>query len=250
MTTNYRIKLFQWAGIFCLAVPCLLTTGCRRLTVSEEKIIGTWEFTGIDASGRVVYRRDHTVVELFPEYDALNARWVPRSWGSWRLEGSEIVSETESFQIPGMPQIPKRVNRTIIRDFSDERLVREEGRSDLIRIRAGAEAYFEGLALAYVIAGVIALAAATYAMQNSAFRKEFILLAVAAVFALAWSASTLVAELVQTGTIIMSPASLRSLRIPTEILRVVCILIFLIGFVKLAFALRAKPPTKETMSNP
>ena len=249
MTTNYRIKLFQWAGIVCLAVPCLLTTGCRRLTAAEEKIVGTWEFTGIDASGRVVYRPDHTVVALFPEYDALNARWVPRSWGSWRLDGSEIVSETESLQIPGMPAIPKRVTRTPIREFHEERLVREEGRSDLIRIRSGTEIYSEVLALVYVIASLIALAATIYATRKSSFRKEFILLAAASVFALGWSTSTLVAELAQTGTVLVSASSLRSLRVPTEIARVICILIFIIGFVKLAFALGTRAPATETISN-
>jgi hypothetical protein len=133
-----------------------------------------------------------------------------------------------------------------IREFEQDRLVRADGRSDFYRVQWSVEQQYSQLvALFYVVVSVIALLAAIYAIGNPSFGKTFILLAIAAVFALVWSASTLVVELAQTGTVIVSAFSLRSLRVPTEILRVACIVIFIIGFVRLAYSLRRTGAAKD-----
>jgi hypothetical protein len=240
-------KPFQYAWVLLFGVTLGLAVGaCQRVSPAEEKVIGIWEFTGLDATGRVVFRRDHTVVDLFTESDSPNARWAPTAWGKWRLEGNEIITDDEVLPIPGYSPRPRRITRIPIRDFEEGRLVRADGRADFNRVRVGIEQYLQILALVYVIASLIAFSASVYAVRNSSLRKEFVVLAVAAVLALVWSTSTLVAELAQTGTVIISAASLRSLRLPTEIFRVACILIFTIGFVKLAFSLRTRTPAKET----
>ena len=92
-----------------------------------------WEFTGLDATGRVVFRRDHTVVDLFPEHDITDARWFATSYGQWRLEGNEIVTDTQDLPIPGYSPHPKRIGRMPIREFKEDTLVRGDGRSDFHR---------------------------------------------------------------------------------------------------------------------
>jgi hypothetical protein len=245
-----RSKPFRYAWVLLFGVTLgLAVEACQRVSPAEEKVIGIWEFTGLDATGRVVFRRDHTVVDLFTESDSPNARWAPTAWGKWRLEGNEIITDDEVLPIPGYSPRPRRVTRIPIRDFEEGRLVRADGRADFNRVRVGIEQYLQILALAYVIASLIALSAFVYAIRNSSFRKEFVVLAVAAVLTVVWSTSMLIAELAQTGTVIISAVSLRSLWLPREILRVVCILIFTIGFVRLAFAVRVRASAKETTSD-
>lgn len=227
----------------------IAVVGCQRVTRTEEKIIGLWEFTGLDATGRVVFRRDHTVVNLFRDGSDPNAKWAPTAWGTWRLEGNEIVTDEEVFSVPGYLPSSRQIARMPIRDFQEEKLVRADGRADFYRIHWGAERYSQVWALFYLIASLIAFSASIYGIRKSSLRKEFVLLGIAAVVALLWSISTLVAELAQTGTLIISAVWLRSLRLPTEIFRIVCILIFTIAFAKLAFAVKARAPAKEKSSD-
>jgi hypothetical protein len=251
MTIKCPIRSSRWIVLFLWGTTlCLTLTGCNKLSHNEERVVGVWEFTGIDATGRIVYRRDHIAVELFPDYEGLNAKWAPRSWGSWRLEGDDIVSEMEAFPIPEMPAVPKRTTRTSIREFHEDKLVREENRSDLLRVVSGFEEYSRFLALFYVVASLVAALACFYAARNSPLRKVFATLTVAAVLALIWSASTLVAELAQNGAVIVSSHSLRRLRLPTEIVRLACVVMFMIGFLRLAFDSRAGRSAKQGPSVP
>ena len=245
MTIRSRIKPCCWFGVLCQISVLFLSTACERLTPDEKKLVGVWEFSGIDTTGRIAFRRDHSVVDLFPEYGALNGRWAAGARGTWRLEGNEIVTNKEVLPIPGMTPLPQRITRTPIREFHEDRFVREKDRSDLIRADLGGQRYAQVLALIYVAGTLIALLTSIYAIRNSSFRRPFTLLAVAAAVALAWSALTLVAEFAQTGALIVSAVSLRSMRLPTEILRVACIVIFAIGFVNLAYRLRVSVPAKD-----
>lgn len=241
---NYS-KGLRYHCVLLLGITSLVAAiGCQRTSPTEEKVIGTWEFTGLDATGRVVFRRDHKVIDLFLEGDGPNARWIPTSWGKWRLEGNEIVTDQEMLVGDYSPS-ERQLGRVPIREFEQDKLVRGDGRADFLRVHWGVEQYSQMLALVYVIVSLIALSVCVYAIRNSSLRKGFVVLAVAAVLALVWSTSTLVAELAQTGTVIIAPASLRSLRLPTEVLRVACIVIFTIGFVNLAYRLRVSVPAKD-----
>jgi len=228
---------------------------CQRVSPAEEKIIGTWEFTGLDVTGRCVFRRDHIVITLFPQGDGPKEMWAPTAWGTWRLEGSEIVTDEEVLPIPGVLSSQRQVARIPIRAFEEDRLVRADDRADFYRVRWGVERYSQVLALLYLTGSLIVFSASVYGIRKSSLRKEFILLGLATFVALLWSVSTLLPELAQTGAVILSATSLHSMRVPTEILRVVCIVIFMIGFAKLTHALRRRPtcspqPLKPSTPHP
>jgi hypothetical protein len=233
------VKTLFRSGFALCALAC--AAACHRVSPAEERIIGIWEFTGIDATGRVVFHRDHTVVDLFPDSDAPYV-WGPSASGTWRLEGDEVVTDDQVLPIPGYSPFPRRITRIPIREYHGDRWVREEGRGDFIRATGGVERYSQMLALLYLISSLIALSASIYAIRSSSFRREFVLLAVAAVLALAYSALLLMAELSQTGDVVISFASLRSLKLPREVLKVMCVAVFTMGFVRLAYGLRARPP--------
>jgi hypothetical protein len=233
----------RYRAAFALLV-LLCASGCYRNAPEEDKILGTWEFTGIDATGRVVFRRDHKVVHLFPEQDSsTNARWIPLAAGTWRLEGNEIVTDVKTLPLRGVDSPTQRTTRMMVREFHEDRLVREEGRSPFFRVRLVAERYAEILALLYVVASLIALTASIYAILRSSFRNEFVLFGIAVLVALAYSLMLLAAESAQTGNLIISPGALDSLKLPREILKLVWILIVTIAFVRFAFALKMKRRT-------
>lgn len=122
----------------CLAFAiCLLMVGCYRLSPDEEKVIGTWEFAGSGTTGRVVFRRDHTVVDLFPENKKPNARWEAVASGKWWLEGDTIVTDERALlrASPDETPFPRRVTRMKVRDFGKGRTVREEIREPLQRVK-------------------------------------------------------------------------------------------------------------------
>jgi hypothetical protein len=198
-----------------------------------------WEFTGLDATGRVVFRRDHTVVDLFPEHETTGARWFATSYGKWRLEGNEIVTDTRDLPIPGYSPHPQRIVRTPIREFKEDTLVRDDGRSDFHRTDTTADQdYTQLLAMFYVAMSVITLLLALYSVKNSSLRNEFILFSVAALFALAWSIATLITELAQTGTVVVSQFSVGAWRTPMEIIRVSCVVVFVIALAKVSYTVK------------
>ena len=216
--------------------------GCQRVTPAEERVIGTWEFTGLDATGRVVFRRDHKVVDLFTDGDGPNARWIATFWGKWRLEGNEIVTDEETL-VGDYATSTRRLGRIPISEFEQNRLVRADGRGDFYRVHPDLEQqYSQLLSVFYFVMSVVGLATGIYGIRTSRFRKEFTWLAVAAAFAMGWSTLTLVAELAQTGILILSPSVSGRLQVLTEILPVICLVVFTTAFIKLAFSSRDKAP--------
>ena len=120
-----------------LAMVAVSTSSCQRLSPEEQRVVGTWEFSGIDFTNRVVYRNDHSAEELYPRETGLLAKirpWATLSRGTWRLEGDTIVSEREVV-VDGPVRGEKRVIRSRILEFHPDELVRDEGRSPLIRVR-------------------------------------------------------------------------------------------------------------------
>jgi hypothetical protein len=222
----------QRAAFASFALLC--ATACHSLSPDEQKIVGTWEFTGLDFTGRVVYRADHVVVDLFAASET--GGWAPGSWGRWRLEGNEIVEDTASLDTP---DLPRRVTRMPVHLSPEGRLVREDGRPDLIRVSPGAEAYSECLALLYLAGSLIGLVSCIYGFMNSSLRKEFIWLCAAAVCVTAYTLLRLAAESAQTGNLVISWHLLRSLRLPREVLNVGWIILCVIGFTRLVYRLRS-----------
>lgn len=236
MITKSPIKCFCNFGAFlCLAALCLAWKTSHPLTPAEEKIIGTWQFSGVDTTGRVVFRRDHTVVELFRE-DEIVPKWVAGAAGKWRLEGNEIIAEKEILPIEGMTPFPRRITRTAIREFHEDRLVRGDGRSDLIRVAPDSQLYIRSVVLICIILILAACFMAVRTVRNSSFRQDFIWLAVAGCFALLWCGLRLIGDLAEAGKLIVSVMSVRSLQLATQILGVACLLLLAAGFSKLAFS--------------
>ena len=128
--------MLRVSTIIVLSTATLLV-GCYRLSPAEEKVVGTWEFSGVDFTNRLVYRRDHSAEELYRRDDGLWSRiqpWAVLSRGTWRLEGDTIVSEREVV-VDGPVRGEKRVIRSPIAEFRRDELVRADGRSPLKRVK-------------------------------------------------------------------------------------------------------------------
>ena len=110
---------------FTLAIAAV-AIGCQRLSPEEEKVVGTWEFTGLDFTNRVVFHRNHRSEELYAREDSLLAKisfWAAMSRGTWKLEGDAIVTDEQV--IVGPQPRERRVTRIKILEFLPDKLVRE-----------------------------------------------------------------------------------------------------------------------------
>lgn len=239
---KFRSSLRYWF-VAPSMLSWLATASCERITPAESKVIGTWEFTGLDATVRLVFRRDHTVVSLSSQADGSKGKWAPAAWGTWRLEANEIVTDEEVFPIAGYLPKHRQVARVPIRAFEEDRLMRADGRSDFYRVHSNA--YSLLVPFFYLIASIIGFLGSIYGIRHYSLRRVFAWLGLGAAFAIVWSFLTLVAELAERGAVIISPASLDWWKFPTEILRIAFIVIFAIGFVNLAYRLRVSAPTQD-----
>ena len=120
---------------FVLALAAF-SVSCQRLSPEEERVVGTWEFTGLDFTNRVVFRRDHSTEELYAREGGLIAKispWAALSRGTWRLEGDTIV--TDERPVIGPEPRERRVTRIKILEFRPNELVREGNRDPFHRVR-------------------------------------------------------------------------------------------------------------------
>jgi hypothetical protein len=120
---------------FTFAVAAI-SVSCQRLSPAEEKVVGTWEFSGIDFTNRVIYHRNHKSEVLFPREEGLLAKlspWVAASRGTWRLEGDTIVTDEQL--LVGPEPRERRVTRIKIFEFRPNELVREPYRDPFHRVR-------------------------------------------------------------------------------------------------------------------
>jgi hypothetical protein len=110
--------------------------GCCRVSPEEKRVVGTWEFSGIDFTNRVVFHCDHTSEELYMREEGLLAKispWAAGARGTWRLEGDTIVTD-EQLLIGPEPR-ERRVTRIKIFKFRPNELVREAGRDPFHRVK-------------------------------------------------------------------------------------------------------------------
>jgi len=90
-----------------------LFAACRRpLSENEQKVVGTWDRTGMDHSERTVYRPDRTMESEMSDGSGTH----PFAKGTWRVEGNVMVEEyTVHWEpIPGETPFPKQVIRDLI----------------------------------------------------------------------------------------------------------------------------------------
>lgn len=100
---------------------------CAQLSPTEKMLVGTWQFTGIDATGRMVLRADHRSATLFP-ITGQNFEVVAK--GSWRVDGDELVRiEKPTFgpSVPGDAPPKVQTTRMRIREIHRDRLVVGDG---------------------------------------------------------------------------------------------------------------------------
>jgi hypothetical protein len=103
----------------------LALTGCQRLSPTERKLVGTWEYSGMDFTTRVAFRSDHTMATFFPDQDG--RVWTPTSSGTWRMEGNDLLIEEQflpnPLPLPGDTPRPKEAGRLTIREVTTDKIV-------------------------------------------------------------------------------------------------------------------------------
>jgi hypothetical protein len=111
----------------------LFVSSCHRITPAEEKLLGTWEWSSIDATGRIEFRRDHTTTTLF----YLDGQWEPVTSGKWRLKANDLLTEQRLLPTSRAPNdAPPRTEhaRLTIRSVSPNKIVFVNA-SDMTRVR-------------------------------------------------------------------------------------------------------------------
>ena len=81
-----------------LVISLLLSfSACRRLSTLDEKLVGTWQYTTVDATVRTTLKVDHTITISFDGKEQIPA-------GKWRVEGNELVKDIYiDFHSPEFP---------------------------------------------------------------------------------------------------------------------------------------------------
>jgi hypothetical protein len=105
----------------------------RPLSPNEEKLVGTWDRTGMDFTERTVYRRDRTLDSTMADGSEI----LPFRHGTWRMEGDILVEEYQIHwePVPNETPFPKEITRTPIIEFHPDKLIYEKGRPPLKRVK-------------------------------------------------------------------------------------------------------------------
>jgi hypothetical protein len=234
------LKSFRYVHAVLLGLTCFLSVTCQRVSSTEEKVVGTWEYTGFDSHSRIAFRRDHIVVVLIPaDGDDFNARhWMPASWGKWRVDGNTIIVNNE--QVYGLdgPRWTGEVDRLPIREFHENRLVSDDDGSTWNRLSAARQRYARLLSSFYLLASLAAIASMIVAMRKAVVWKEVILFAIAAIGVLSLSMLALLGELGETGSLVISPRLMKWLQVPNDVLKVGFVTILIIAVARIGYRIR------------
>ncbi len=105
----------------------------RPLSATEQKIVGTWDRTGMDFTERTTYRPDRTLESTMGDGSGV----LPFRSGTWRVEGDILVEDTKVHwePVPNATPFPREVTRTPILELTSDKLVYEKGRPSLIRVK-------------------------------------------------------------------------------------------------------------------
>jgi hypothetical protein len=126
-----RVSLVAVAAGFAV-----LLTGCGArppLSATEQKMVGTWDYTGLDSTYRWVFNASRSLTVLSPDIDYdQNHRWLRAATGTWRVDG-DVVSIDAVIHL-GPPAGEKQHWQFRILDFGRDKLVRE-GSVPYIRVK-------------------------------------------------------------------------------------------------------------------
>src|SRR5919106_717924 len=100
--------MFRARTWFALVI-LVFVSGYECSAAAEENVIGAWEYDSMDdllgwmderpwlaerkphVTSRIVFRRDHKVVDLLRDRAMTGGRWMTIATGTWFLEGDTIV---------------------------------------------------------------------------------------------------------------------------------------------------------------
>ena len=103
----------------------LLATGCHGVSPTEQKLIGTWSYSGMDFTTRVEFRADHTMATLMG--DQKGRVWTPITSGKWHIEASDLILEEQALPnllpLPGDTPRPKERGRRSIREITPDKII-------------------------------------------------------------------------------------------------------------------------------
>jgi hypothetical protein len=72
-------------GLTILAVAGLAAI---LLSIAEKRVIGTWEYNGLDATRRIKFTSDHRVTDWWPDMGETEETGVH---GTWRITGLDVA---------------------------------------------------------------------------------------------------------------------------------------------------------------
>jgi hypothetical protein len=195
---------------------------CKAAETPSERIVGIWEFTGMHNMGRIVYRRDGTIIELFRQDDRPGAYWIPTWAGKWRIEGNTIVAETN---LLGEKAEAPRVTRGVIAAFQPDRLVSGDGHSDSVRVTLAVARSSEAAIIIRVLISLILCATSVYAAVKSSFHRIFAIIASGAACLFISSVLSVPREFGQTGDIVVAYSVVEALQVPRDLLDSLAVLL-------------------------
>lgn len=110
-------------------ILCSIRFALAQLSPLEQKVIGTWQFTGIDFTSRVVLRADHTCVTMLP----ITGRrgWEILAKGTWRIDGHYLIrveKPTSGSAVSADPPGPSVTSKLAIRSITPDRFALGGGR--------------------------------------------------------------------------------------------------------------------------
>src|SRR5881394_270528 len=81
--------------IVLLALALCGAPACHRQS-PDERMVGIWQFSGMDATMDYVFKADHTFEVWAPSMDVEQSKgpWLRMDFGSWKIEGDEIIIES------------------------------------------------------------------------------------------------------------------------------------------------------------
>jgi hypothetical protein len=71
-----------------ITILALAVLAAILLSIAEKRVIGTWEYSGLDATRRIRFTADHKVSDWWPEMGDTEQTGVH---GTWRIAGWNVV---------------------------------------------------------------------------------------------------------------------------------------------------------------
>jgi hypothetical protein len=107
-------------------LAALVLCGCGRST--EQKLIGTWSYSGMDWTNYYDLHADHSVRVMSPLDDTGAERPLVLGDGTWRLDGDRLLIEWALYKdASGQTRYPPRTEKGRIKELTSEKLVMDDG---------------------------------------------------------------------------------------------------------------------------